>query len=362
MSKDKPLRQRKRLARRLAKLLLCCACCLVLLTTAYELIYRWQVVDTYAHELKANNDEAQLNAPAGGKTILVLGDSFSVTLSNYPSLIRESQDEYRVINGAIGGSGIVQANVIAGRRFERFAPSIFIYQIYVGNDLFDLRYPVNWKALSVVRNVYWSAARWLRSLVFLNYRLGQLVHDFRHTPDSDKGWIEYNKEFSPERYSPRDKIHILAEPGGLQDAVLVQGDRQADYKDQLRRLEQLLSHCDPQTCQAYLLIIPHCAQVHRRYLERMQGLGMLINEPERILADEFPFVTGIRELLNASGLDFVEVLNATPILRDHEDRGKPVYYQNDGHLNPYGQSVIAEFVQMRIGIQDPSPDGERDQG
>ncbi len=48
-------------------------------------------------------------------------------------------------------------------------------QIYVGNDLFDITYPTNWKTLSLIQKYcIGEASNNFRSLAFINYRLGQV--------------------------------------------------------------------------------------------------------------------------------------------------------------------------------------------
>jgi len=71
----------------------------------------------------------------------------------------------------VGGTGIFQTLMIAPGRLRRFHPSVLVYQIYVGNDLFDVRYPVSWRRLSIARNVYWTAANHLRSLARADRRV-----------------------------------------------------------------------------------------------------------------------------------------------------------------------------------------------
>ena len=56
-----------------------------------------------------------------------------------------------MINAGIPGSSVLQANLVAPTRFSRFEPSVFVYQINVGNDLVNLRYPVSWGRLSLAR-------------------------------------------------------------------------------------------------------------------------------------------------------------------------------------------------------------------
>jgi hypothetical protein len=40
----------------------------------------------------------------------------------------------------------------------------------------------------------------------------------------------------------------------------------------------------------------------------------------------------------------ITVLNPIEYLRRQEERGEPMYFQNDDHLTPAGQRAIADFL------------------
>ena len=138
-----------------------------------EWLYRSQLVDTYTPELHTFN-LPQMLAPNAKPTLLVMGDSFSASRTSYAGILQDTLQEWRVINAAVSGTGVLQALYMAPKRFAQFHPSIFLYQVYVGNDLFDIRYPTNWRTISPVRNVYWFLANHLRVIGYLNYRLRQV--------------------------------------------------------------------------------------------------------------------------------------------------------------------------------------------
>ena len=351
--------QARKILQHAAKTLAYCVFCLVVLMAALELFYRFQVVDTYAPELRRNNRAEDLapGQPGAGPTILVLGDSFSVTLANYPSLMRKACGDCRIINSAIGGAGIIQANLVAEHRFRQFSPQIMIYQAYVGNELFDVRYPSAWGRVSLVRNLYWTVAQHLRSIGFLNYRAGHLFSPAEDRsqatdgPGSPAGALTSNPaEFSTQRYYWRTQIHFRAEPTHLQDAVLLHDSRREDFNAFLDELRRLLEHCQAPDCRAYVLVIPHSAQVWPRYLEHMRQLGAQIDNPEALQAETYPFINELRRFLEEDGQGIVDVIDPLPALREHEARGEAMYYANDAHLNPAGQAVVAKLVLEKLGL------------
>jgi hypothetical protein len=225
----------------------------------------------------------------------------------------------------------------------------------VGNDLLDIRYPLNWAELSVWRNLYWLTANHLRSISYVNYRLGQIVQsDHRGTwqtlgskagPDLA---ARANESFSVEKYDGRVKLYLNADPSLVEDSIFVKGRRGPDYESFLGSLRRLLAYCKPELCQAYLVVIPHVSQVDERYLSYMRQLGATFTEPGRLRAPEYPFVTGIESTFNT--WSHVHVLNPLPVLKEINDK-TPVYFANDEHLNPVGQATIAEFLVQKLDLR-----------
>ena len=322
--------------------------CGVVVLVCFEGIYRHQFVDTYRPELRAYNPPAVLENAEDKPTVLIMGDSFTAGTHSYAEKLRALMPAYRIINAGVSGTGIRQAGVMAPRRFEAFRPSIFIYQIYVGNDLINVRYPVNWKTASPVRNVYGLIVRPLQSVYYLNYRLGQRWYEWTRPAGEQEGVAEVvNAPFSVEAYSPIQKRYLRADPWILEKQILTQADRKVDFDTFLKGLKDLLAHCDPTACTAYLLVIPHASQVHPRYLVHMQALGAQFHHPDAMMADAYPFLSGIQHAF--AGTPSIHVLNPMPLLKMHEQQGRPVYFNNDGHLNLEGQAVVADYVWAQLG-------------
>jgi hypothetical protein len=322
--------------------------------SVFEGLYRWQVVDTYLPELQALNPREDLSQGDGRRTVLVMGDSFTAGAGNYPDILKQAFPLVRVVNGGVTGTGVIQAELMARNRFSTFHPSVFIYQIYVGNDLLDIRYPVNWAELSVLRNLYWLIANQLRSISYVNYRLGQIGQsshaETRQMPGSRShtgfGTLTTDS-FSVEKYEGRVKLYFRAEPSLVEDSILLKGRRRTDYDTFLDALRRLVAYCEPGLCQAYLLVIPHASQVDQRYVSYMQRLGATFTEPDRLRASEYPFLTGIENAFKT--WSHVHALNPLPILREIS-RKTAVYLANDEHLNQVGQEAIAEFLANKLDL------------
>lgn len=307
-----------------------------------ESAYRLQVVDFYRSELIAFNSDADLHDSSQKPTLLVFGDSFSVWNESYVNGLRSRLPCLRIINSSISGSGIVQASLIAKSRIQRFQPSMLMVQIYVGNDLFDITYPTNWKSLSLFRNLYWGTSNCFRSLAFLNYRLGQVNARAMATGyrpyQPPKSVYRSNEEFSPDKFQNDETLYLRADPRLIEKEVLLLDDRVKDFDFLVKKLQWLASIKAP-TCTLYLLVIPHSCQVNQTYLDRTKRLGAKFENQTLVEQNDYPFVQQLRQRVK----DAV-VIDPLRVFKDAEKSGIPLYWPNDIHLNPNGNEVLANYV------------------
>jgi len=286
-----------------------------------------------------------------------MGDSFTAGRTSYAGILQETLQEWRVINAAVSGTGVLQALYMASNRFAQFHPSIFLYQVYVGNDLFDIRYPTNWRTISPVRNLYWFFANHLRVVGYLNYRLRQVKETLtsRQPQAFSRAGVavaasaaEDTGTFSVAHYESRVKLYVRAEPSLIEDSILVQGDRQHDYTIFLESLAQLLTYCKPVVCQAGILVMPHVCQVDAAYLPYMSQLGAHFTTPAALGLPEYPFLVRLRERFTA--WPNVHIINPLSRLREVHAQ-QAVYDVNDEHLSPAGQQAIAALLRQRLHLK-----------
>lgn len=320
---------------------------------AVEVAYRTSLFDPYRAELDAYNPPERLASGSRMPTVLCMGDSLTAGLRGWPARLQQRRADLRVINSGIPGSGIVQAELIAPRRFEAFDPAIFIYQINVTNDLLNLRFPLNWAESSPTRNIYWSVSRRLRSLEFLNYRAGQLAFALRNRSAAEGAappgpicdWPV--EQFSPEMYTGRVRAYIEAEPDMVENQIRPRGARATDYRELLGRLESLILHCPAEKCRSYVMVIPHAVQVEPGLISNFEELGARFETDDLLYSESYPFLDGIRSLVAASpGTRLIDPLDA---LRRRVREGGHVYFRDDPHLNDCGQEVLAEVVASLLG-------------
>ncbi len=323
--------------------------CLAGLLLVFEFIYRHQLLDFYQPELRFNNRPADLK-PSSRKTLLVMGDSFSVCPPHetWVDSLRSWLPAYRVINAAVSGTGIYEARYTAPRRFRKFKPQVFIYQVYVGNDLQDIRRPLNWRTMSLPRYVYGFMCSYLglRSLTFANYRLGQLL-----SHPGANGQQNADPPFSPATYPESVTIYTRAEPDNLEDTVLARGERARDVATLSDGIKKLAGYAVPE-CRKYVVVIPDAGQVNDFYLNHLQQLGARVRDPQGLHRDDYPLVTRLQQELAAADL---KVLNPLPLFRAQERQGQRLYYQNETHLQPVGQALLGQFLRERLQADGIAP-------
>jgi len=305
-----------------------------------EFIYRYQIIDTYQPEFKEFNKNL-LSHETTDKTILIFGDSFTAGKFTYPYFIHQQRPDFRIVNSAVSGSGIIETLFIAPKRIKKFKPDIMIYQVYVGNDLLNISYPVNWKKLSFIRNLYWSLAEHFRFLSFLNYRLGQIYQAYKQNKNNkQQGKNRKGKIKIIRNYDKNEKLYLSAEPFLLENSILVRSNRKKDFNIWLKGLDKLITYAS--ACDIYILIIPHPCQVHKKYLNLMNNIGAQFHNPSQIQADEYPFIKNIQNHFKDRA--DVYILNPLMTLRENENKSLPVYHSNNAHLNITGQKIIAKFL------------------
>lgn len=312
---------------------------LILAILLSNFIYLSGYIDFYKAELLAYNSTNDLSEHNEKNTILIIGDSFTAANNSYPNILRNILHNYRIINSGISGSGIIQASIISEKRINKFKPNIFIYQIYVGNDLFDITYPTNWKSISFMRNIYWFASNHIRLVSYLNYKLGQL------NASNNESYQKYthnkyyeNEIFSIEKFTKREIMYNIADDKLIENSILLKGNRKNDFKllsSKLAKIFKLL----PAYCKKYILVIPHASQINSVYLNRTIKIGANFSERDKIFEEEYPFIKKIKELFPETS-----VLNPLVLFRNAEANGIKVYFANDGHLNNNGQKILADFI------------------
>ena len=324
----------KNLVKRLGYVCYLLAAILILL----EISYRYYVVDFYHGELKGLNPASILEKRETGEAVLAMGDSFTANPESYVKTLRQAFSSHRIVNSAVPGTSIRQSALMAPYRIDTFQPKVFIYQIYVGNDLMEFHHPTASREISTARRSYWWLADRIQVLGFLNYRLRHLSKWIYQ--DLEQSFNPQQEDvFSPQKYSARTKMHFRAEPYWIENAVHLKQGRDQDALNYIKSLKNMLSGL-PSDCKVVLLVIPHCMQVSPLYQERMMSIGAKVENPGKLGQTDYPFLELLQESITR---EKTFIVNALPVFKKANTE-KVLYYENDPHLNAHGQEVLGKYM------------------
>lgn len=300
-----------------------------------ELAFRYQWIDFYATELRGLNPANALAPQNDQKTILVLGDSFSAQPKSYVDVLRDSLPQAALVNAAVPGTGIREARVMAAGRIKSFPPDVLLYQVYVGNDLWDIRKTCDNPHISSGRNLYWHLSDYSLVLRFLNYKSGQ----FKSRAGVATETLELKQDipFSTTLYSKREQLILRAEPDLLRNSIRAEARRGADLRVWFEKMDGLLTLLPARTQKVIILVVPHCAQVHEYYAGNIQAIGGMLSGPE-IQQPNYPFLQALEQHFARDPR--VRVFSPLPLFQQRDSTGHRLYYENDPHLSPEGHRLL----------------------
>ena len=293
------------------------------------------LIDFYRPELNYFNSPEDLKQK--NIDLLVLGDSFSAGHQTYVGYLQKAFPDKTIINSAVVGTGIKQANFILSNRLNEFQPKNILYQIYLGNDLIDLQYPVNWNKISFARNAYWTIAQYFRVVSFINYRLRFLK---RSKPKKLK-----EEDFLPESYTKRTRMYLETNPYIYENMLTLESPYDKVYHIWQEEFEKLIANI-PKKSNLYVVFIPHCTQLNKSYLEDYRQLGMEIQNEEVFNQKNDAFFQTTYK--NFKGVSNVFLLNPLNFLKQTYKEGTKLYYNNDPHFNAQGHELMAQFLSKNI--------------
>lgn len=318
-----------------------------------EVAFRFQVVDFWQAELRRYNTTI---ATGSGATVLLLGDSFSAGQGALADQLRlQLGPRVAVINSAVSGTTARDALLVAPRRLERFRPQVVIYQVYIGNDLFETRHAGASKA-ALGRRLYWTLLdRGWWSLGWGNYKLGQLRDQLLRAQlddlEGDRGAAELReaaRPFDPRAYRSRDRQLAAAAPRSIADQVLVSGSMVAvwgQYAAHVRRLADLIAASGSTLV---VVAVPHCVQVSARYQGFYRDLGAELPTGDSLARHPSEFARRL-----AVTLPEVAIVDPLAAMQSAEARGQHLYRTNDPHLNAEGQLLLAQVLASHLLASGP---------
>lgn len=298
----------------------------------FEWIYRSYWFDFYEPELRSLNPQEDLDLTKE-KTLLVFGDSFTADPNGWVKVLRDSLENYNVINCAVPGTTVFHQELFFEDRLMTYEPDHIIIQLYVGNDLIDYNRPQNFSELPFFRNIFWWVSDNLISLQYMNYKLG------RFKSSSGKQDPKLSASFSIDQYNSRVKNYILAEPTIFQESISPSVYFQSDF-DQLK--EDLITLIDLVTpdIELQIMILPVALQVNDIQYKNWLSLGALLDK--KVIHD-FKFFSEIKAFENE--YPHLEVWTPLDVFRQSKEE---LYYLNDPHLNPAGQFYLGTIALQHL--------------
>lgn len=288
----------------------------------FEFAYRIQIIDFYRTEIEALNPE--LKESTKGKTVMIFGDSFSAFNQGYVDKLSERYPKIKFINCSVSGIGIRQHALFFKKRIDAFKPDLIIYQFYVGNDLLDVQQDYNFSKGTLLKSFYYLVSDYFISLKYLNYKLSFL----KATESNFKPTTTYS---TSETYNPRIKKQFQINPNYLNETIGVTGNQKKKLDQWIEQFQALNSSTE---VPIKLLVLPHPVQVDIDQYLKLKQIGAVIDE------DAFMHSYNLIEQLRIRSK--VQVFDPMPYFRDHRD---DLYYSNDPHLNEFGHTVLAEFME-----------------
>lgn len=318
---------------------------LVFVSLIFEGLYRMQIIDFYKNELIGLNPKT-LFEKNNKPNVLAFGDSFIGQPQSFVEFLQDSFPNYHFVNNGIPGTGIFEARSIANNRMKEFPPKRLIYQIYVGNDLMNIRKNTNWNKLPFLKNVYYSLANYFKSLEFLNYRFAQFAY-FRKfkTGVGMKGADENVKEedvFEVEKYSPYEKQVLSGDPQLLENSILLKEDRIADFAYLQENIQRLIKAANNDSIPVYLVVIPHCSQVNAYYRQKYEDLGIKMPQDSLYTSTNYPFIQSLRKAFSQQ--KNILIVDLLPALQAKDSLNRRMYFENDFHFTEAGQRVAADVL------------------
>lgn len=308
----------------------------IFILSTIEFVYRYQIIDFYQSEYKyLNKNEVNNNK---SKKILVFGDSFTAATNSYVLSLKDSLKNLNFINAGIPGIGVQEINCIAERRIQETKPSMVILQFYVGNDLIDIKKPINWKTLSFARNLFWFLANHFYSIRYLNYKLGQIKQTIGQSLETE--FLKNNDSFSVDKMSKREKLLIQADPNYYEKSIFVTTEYEDRFQVCLSNTIDIYELCKQNNIPLKILVIPASCQVSNEYKQNLEQCGAQFNNMD-ITKTTYPFITRLESHFQKEN---IEILNPLGVFQQKELGCTNLYYKNDLHLNNNGNIVLAEFI------------------
>lgn len=299
-----------------------------------EVAYRFQWFDFYKKEFEfLNKDVKHVN---GLTKVLVLGDSFTAFPGGYVDMLNKADSTRVFYNSGISGIGAQEICCIAPRRLKQIKPSLVLIQVYVGNDLIDIEKPVNYKTISLFRNLYWTLTNKLYGARYINYNLGRVKYALGKTIQPIS--LKDSSKFAVEKMNKRELLLISADPNYYEKSIFIRSGYEGRFLTFVQQLKKTISRCELEGIKVKVIVIPASFQVSDYYKKNLEKCGAVFTS-NNTLEKNYPLVRHLTQELSPT-----PVLNPINALQHADSSGNRVYFENDLHLSEKGNIVLANFL------------------
>lgn len=280
------------------------------------------------------------------KKVMILGDSvafgqgleyedmFSTQLEN---LLREKGEDYTVFSsGFDDGWGPTQYEFYLQKYFDFFQPDIVVLVFIPHNDAMDAFFT------DVVRENGTIVEQKLTELEIVDgYMIGRNASAGRL-----KAWFHTHSLLYQKISDLRKMIFapLAKRKYDINYQAFEGAPRPSDqwYKETLVSVVNLSRFVEQKNARFVLVSVPPQYYVSERYFSENDDVYL-----NRLIGINQP-VTYMKKYFGDKG---IELHDSADFLRKAEDAGRQVFFMADGHFNPVGATVFAEFLEGLISLR-----------
>ncbi|MBK7866874.1 MAG: hypothetical protein IPJ75_07735 [Ignavibacteriales bacterium] len=313
-----------------------------------EVFYINRIVNFHSGTFSDLNPASEMTAKQNLPVILVLGDEVSANPDSYVAMLRVKHPGYKIINGALPNTGIIEMENFGEKLIKEHNPDILIYQVNPANDLYDLRKGTDKSEASLLSGISNSITDNFKFLDYLSYKISNTANNL--SGQSFDG-------LEPENIPYAEKINIKAlgpetyerQTGLIENSTLLKTMRQTDMETLMARMNNLFCKMKNGS-KVFVLVTPHCSWIDKYYMDNMSLAGVELSEDFVKFSGTYPFVKVLSSYYFSN--QKVKVVDPSMMLRHFDSPSKRLFKLRSNTLNRNGHEVmcstISGFIRLSI--------------
>ena len=305
-----------------------------------EVLYINRIINFHSGTFSDLNPVSEMTAKKDLPVILVLGDEVSANPDSYVAMLRAKHPGYKIINGAVPNSGIIEMENFGEKLIKEHNPDILIFQVNPANDLYDIRKGTDRSEAGLLSGITNSITDNFKFLDYISYKLSNSANDL--AGQSFDG-------LEPENIAYAEKINIKAlgpgsyerQKGLTENSTLLKTMRQTDMETLLSRMNNLFCKMKNGS-KVFVLVTPHCSWIDKYYMDNMSLAGVELTEDFIKFPGIYPFVKALSDYTYSN--QKVKVVDPTLMLRHFDSTSKRLYKLRSNTLNRNGHEVLCSTI------------------